>query len=255
MSWGTTEWGTSSFGASFALSLNRAFAISTRAIRVMLNDAPAAISKFAPGDALNPDTWKITRSDTGLTVRVVQVEKISATVFEVRTLRDFGPSPVPHTLSSLTLRDPSGALLSAPYSVNFDGCAALVEFPKPFTAVDIKLNAGVYVMKGGDYDQAEGPELIRRLIYQRIATTIGAFFHLPSYGLGLRVNEPIATSDLIKLKKEVERQVLEEPEVLRASATISVDPTGIVIISIRAQTINFGSLDVAYKSTNPLVTL
>jgi len=66
-------------------------------------------------------------------------------------------------------------------------------------------------------------------------TTPGDFFHIPTYGLGVRMKEPIPPSDLGRLKTAVETQVPSLiPEVSSANATITLDANGILTVRVRA---------------------
>jgi hypothetical protein len=87
---------------------------------------------------------------------------------------------------------------------------------------------------GGDYKSVSGSELIRQLISRRLSTLRGEFFHLPDYGVGLRVKEPIPTSDQRKLKAEIERQVALEPEVSAVLATVQFQ-TALNILSVNVK--------------------
>jgi phage baseplate assembly protein W len=79
-----------------------------------------------------------------------------------------------------------------------------------------------------------GADLVRKLIMRRLTTNKGEFFHLPNYGISLPFKLPIPTAQLIKLKTEIESQVKLEPDVSNVRATVSLDPQGILFISISA---------------------
>ena len=74
---------------------------------------------------------------------------------------------------------------------------------------------------GGDYASETGVPFLKKLILRRLVSKPGDFFHLPNYGVGLREKEPLPTNDLRKLAKQIEMQVLMEPEVATVKATLS----------------------------------
>ena len=73
---------------------------------------------------------------------------------------------------------------------------------------------------GGDYVLQQGTALVRKLVIRRLITRPGDFYHLPDYGLGLRIKEPVP-GEIITLRGEIERQVELEPDVEAALATLS----------------------------------
>ena len=87
----------------------------------------------------------------------------------------------------------------------------------------------------GDYTLQQGAALVRKLIIRRLITRPGEFYHLPDYGLGLRVKEPVPGS-IITLRGEIERQVELEPEVESALAKVSFSPTN-NILTIQLQVV------------------
>ena len=97
--------------------------------------------------------------------------------------------------------------------------------------------AGTLVLRaGGDYQTDTGPALLKKLILRRVTTPRGAFFHLPDYGLGLRVKEPLPTPELFKLKAELELQVKREPDVDAVAATVLYDRSGHLSVQLRVRT-------------------
>ena len=89
---------------------------------------------------------------------------------------------------------------------------------------------------GGDYVSQSGEALIRKLVLRRLISKPGDFFHLPNYGVGLRVKEPIPTVDLRKLAVQIEQQVTLEPEVAESRANLSYAAgTGSLVVSLKVR--------------------
>ena len=119
--------------------------------------------------------------------------------------------------------------------------------PKQLVGIDLKYQQpGVYEITGeGDYAISDEITVLKKIINRDIASLPGAFFHLRSneFGLGLRVSEPIPTTDLVKLKKEVQRRITSYPEIESAEVTITLRNEGVLIISYKAMTIQGGAME------------
>lgn len=89
---------------------------------------------------------------------------------------------------------------------------------------------------GGDYASMTGEPFVKKLILRRLISKPGDFFHLPNYGIGLRVKEPLPNTDLRKLAKAIEMQVAMEPEVLAVKASLSyASSSAILYINLKVQ--------------------
>jgi hypothetical protein len=181
------------------------------------------------GDALNPSTWPLARMDSGQLIPVAAVTQLSPTSVVLRTLLPLPPFTAQAALNADGLLDSLGNLFASPRLFVFAGLTeAAISTPAleaasrtisqkdlqniPAPDVDGGISGTLAVM-GGDYVNQSGVDLLRKLIIRRIITTPGDFFHIPNYGVGLRVKEPIPTGDLIKLKTLVATQIRLEPEV------------------------------------------
>ncbi len=92
------------------------------------------------------------------------------------------------------------------------------------------------VISSGDYASQSGPDLIMKLVKRRLISNTGDFFHLPNYGLGLRIKEPIPNVDLRKLAVQIEQQVNLEPEVAESRASLSYAAgTGTLLINLKVR--------------------
>jgi hypothetical protein len=233
------------------MDLTSALAVDTHRVRIVLDDTPQAISALLAGDALNPSTWQIERLDTLAPFTVASVAGISSSAFDLYVLEALGSRSVAHRVSSTTVLgatetnmeldaelpiefDP----LPSPSSVSMDfwGLAESVTAIPTASGTQDVLNAptptqdrvgGTMRVVSGDYQLHSGADLYRKLVLRRLLTRPGAFFHLPNYGLGLVVKEPVPMGSMTRLKSEIERQIGLEPETISANASISVTPDGI----------------------------
>jgi hypothetical protein len=227
------------------VSLASAFAKDTHRVRVVTSGTPQAISRMLAGDALNPGTWLVSRLDTLALFTVLTVTKVSSTTYDVTLLEGLAPQLVSHRVSSTTLLSSTGVVIVPPTSADFAGLAesAPISSRPAGGSVDI-LNApvptsdrigGAFRIVSGDYATQSGVDLYRKLVVRRLTTKPGAFFHLPDYGLGLSLKEPVPMGSAPRLKAEIERQVRLEPETLEVSATVIVAPAGIETVNLRCK--------------------
>jgi hypothetical protein len=160
---------------------------------------------------------------------------------------------VTHRVSSLTLLDVSGNLLIPPRHADFYGIMGeTVTDPDQLAAGrgayarDISnpqipaemlgvLGGTLVLTSGGDYESVTGADLVRKLLIRRLLSSPGDFFHLPEYGIGFRLKEPVVVSNLVSLKAEIEKQALREPEVEDVNASVTLDANGILTVLLRAR--------------------
>ena len=247
MGWGTGSWGTSAWGVGTALAdltITAARATSPRSVLVTLSREPLAASTIGSGDALNPLTWSLAPSATGGTPLVVLSVAMRSTVtFELLTLERFDAFPRTMVVASTTLRTASGVVISDPNSATFFGMA-LSNPAQPVRAerdlenppFDIETHPGgtLFVDASGDYVNQQGVPFLRKLVYRRLVTVPGGFFHLPDYGLGIRLKEPVRIPDLNKLRAAIQLQLLREPEFSVVRVRLTLTPDGVLTIIVRA---------------------
>lgn len=239
-------------GASgISSSLRSAKVFSTREVDVAVTFNVQDDGPFLPGDALNPETWSLQRLDTAAFLTVVGVTQVGSLTYRLQTYQEFGDAAVTHRVSTSTLLDPDGNLIGTPRNVSFLGIldagissttaklatrkVASTDFANATVLSSPYFGGTLQLTKAGDYQTESGASLVRKLILRRLTTRPGDFFHLPSYGLGLKLKEPVPLADLAKLKTSIEAQVLREPEVDRAQATLQLDAAKrVVFVSIKA---------------------
>lgn len=237
--YGTSEYGTGPWGVGAVYAPEngggRTFATGDRSVRVVLSFEPQAQGSTLPGDALNPKTWAISSLNDGRVLTPISVVKVNATTFDILTLQMLDNAKVSMQLRTIALRDVMGAPV-ATLTWTFPG-SQLVSNTTPqrqTTAAGLALRdianpptpnspvgGTLEITSSGDYKSVTGEALVRKLIIRRLISSKGDFFHLPNYGAGLRVKDTMANVDLRKLSRELESQIMFEPEVEAASVGLS----------------------------------
>lgn len=252
--YGISPYGTSALGMPTEMSVGFAFASSIRRVRVELTSPPRMKSKSVPGDALNPHSWSVSRLDTLESLFVLQVEAVNSTTFDLYTMKKIGDYPIEHEVRAELLFSMGGSEIVAPVSAFFYGVTWVFPITPdvPITSDLRYLQPGVFdVDSGGDYSNITELEVLKKVLVRKLTTVPASFFHLPNFGIGLRVKEPLPTTDLLKLKKQIELAALEEPEVEQAVAMISFSASGILVVKLQVRTSSNQALEVsATQQTN-----
>lgn len=98
------------------------------------------------------------------------------------------------------------------------------------------LGGTLQVNSAGDYVSMSGEALVRKLIMRRLISSKGDFFHLPDYGANLMVKGVFSTANLPNMAKDIERQVLLEPEVEAAKVTLTYQAANsILVVQVQAR--------------------
>lgn len=246
--YGISPYGTGIYGLPASMSLQFAIASSIRRVEVHLSSPPQAKGKTVSGDALNPNSWSVRRLDTMQSFFILKVERLSSTIFELYLMKTLGEYPVEHEVTAELLFSVGGSSVSTPVSAQFYGVAwPLVITPELQIVQDLKYNQpGVFeVESNGDYLEISGLEVLKKIILRKLTTIPASFFHLPNFGIGLRVKEPIPGNEIVKLKRDIELAVLEEPEVAQVGVQISFSNDGILIVKLAVQTRDNQGFDVS----------
>jgi len=252
LGWGRDPFGTSPYGSAVqgtGIGLVSAVAISTHEVQVTLSGAAVHVNPDIAGDALNTLTWQIQRLDTQEFLHIILSTVVEPNIYILTTVEAFGPYSVLHALSTNTLLDLNGVVIHPPRVVQFAGLIAATEAsplasvaqrsaatsdianPQQPNGTDL-IGGTLLVSSSGDYEEESGEDLVRKLILRRLISSPGDFFHLPDYGIGLRLKEPTPAGDVVKLKAAVEQQALKEPEVDSASATVIQSANGTLSIQM-----------------------
>lgn len=238
MSWGTSGWGISGLGGLGPdLTISYAYAISTHEIVVVLSKPPLDRTGFLAGDIHNGSSWEVTVPAENRVLQIAGIIRHQPPLqWIVRTLERLPESTGTARVQAIGLKDAGGAVISLPDYADFAGVTEkaianpaeqaatklrtrdLANRPTP-TISDTNVS-GTLVIQGGDYALVEGTELVRKLIVRRMTTTPGEFFHIPEYGVGLKVKQALPGGGLVNLKARIERQLLLEPDI--ASVAVSL---------------------------------
>jgi hypothetical protein len=263
-SWTPGAWGSTALSLS-SLFVVSAAALNTRTVRVVLSALPQQAGIAIPNDILNPATWTVQRLDTAAFFTVLLIDPTADPLsFDVTVLEDFGPVSVTHRVTAATLKSVLGALIGSPDYADFLGLSSAnavapvaprtrdyANAPTPFNP----LGGTLQITAAGDYATIGGKELLRKLIVRRLITSPGEFFHLPEYGVGLRVKEPLPAADLTKLRAEIERQILLEPDVVSVRVSLRFTPAqGTLEVAVFAKAVIDGqATDIDASTSIPLV--
>ncbi len=253
MSYGLEQYGLDAYGSNAAalsgFGILRAVPVATHVVRMHLSEVPQSISSQLPGDVLNPLTWQIIRTDTGVGFTILEISPTPNTrQWDIRVLEPLASSNITHQVATATLIDELGGPLTDPPSiVSFAGILdaslstpertaanqkfAIRDLNNPQAALPSGSSGGVYTIgQDGDYQLHGGTDFVRKLIFRRLMTTPGAFRFLPNFGVGLRVKEPLPSGDLITLQKEISEQVKLEPEVDKVRVSVAQNNNQLTVV-------------------------
>lgn len=260
--WGLTPWGLGPWGFGFGpVTITNAYAISDRIVRVVLSAAPLEVRSTVAGSVLNPQTWTVQVPSTGRVLTVLSVAQADTLTWDILTLESFDSHYVTMAVGTDKLKDALGAPVGL---ITFGYAGALrdaVSTPQKrattrgFGQRDIAnpptpnspVGGTLEITSTGDYKGVEGPQLLRKLILRRLVSRPGDFFHLPNYGAGLREKEPLPDNNLIKLKKAIELQIQQEPDVETTNVRLAYDyATSALLVSMKVRMTQTGQqVDVA----------
>lgn len=248
--WGTGPWGDGYPETGPDAQGGKAYAVGDRVVRVELEIEPLHFAITGFGDALNPRSWQIQDPATGRLWNLLSVRQVDNKIYEILTLESLPRYFTELELASFDLVTLDGI----PYPTLrflFNGCYLAVN-----NTSDSRLTANGVVQKditnamvpqinadtsqlaigtvygdlvsgtleidsAGDYTSQSGVPFVKKLILRRLIARKGDFFHLPDYGIGLRVKEPLPVNDLRKLAAAIEQEVNKEPEVQASKANLS----------------------------------
>lgn len=237
MSYGLSEWGLDYYGTDPRLLLQGGVAVTTHSVVVTLSRGPLARSPLGRGDALNPSTWQVMQVSPAREFVVVGVLALNERRYQL-FLRTALPSwNYECQVRTTTLRAASGILLSAPYSVSFKGVVPATTVTEPNGLFDLK-NAdgwlgGLQTTEAGGYARIFGDEVLKKMIFRRLTTMPGSYFHIPEgeFGQNLKIKEPLRGSSLPALKAAIETEIRREPGVVEVRVNLGLSNGN---LSIRA---------------------
>jgi hypothetical protein len=241
VSFGLSEWGLSVWGVDPSLYLESAVALTTHAVLVTVSQPMLMSSPLGTGDALNPATWSVERDDNSFAWTIVGCSRVTdrRVILYLRTaLQSWNRT---HVVRTTELRSFSGAFVVSPYELNFRGVlptTAINEPRVPFDLASTDINAGgLRTTEAGGYERVFGNDLIRKMALRRLTTMPGAYFHIPpaDFGRDMKVKEVIRASSILALKTAIELEMLKEPDVIGAKASLTMS-NGLLEIRLKIQT-------------------
>lgn len=238
-----------------------AVAVTRRQVQVTFSVAALTVSGFGSVDALNPVHWTVTRLDTGEVLPVGAVRIINASTVELWLLTPLGGFNITHQVMVAGIESAAFGPIEFPVSALFPGVqdsfVAVGPRPQRPRQVDLKATPQVpgditnsLIVTGGDYATEQGLELLRKCILRRLTTPLGSFFHLPNYGVGIGPKTKFTPADLRRIKAQIELQVLREPEVEAAQASLTLSPSvGSLTVQVLAQTRTGQAVSVTFQQS------
>lgn len=224
-----------------AFNLVSVLPIATRTIRVAFSDEPLNVSDIGAGDVYNPYNWVVTTDLAAEFPYRFTVLEILATsdpaIWDVVLLQALRSNSWTHRVSCPLIVEPDFTPMTDPTELDFPGVLstaqvdanaravdrrfAMQDLANPPFALPTEVGGTLKVGPGGDYANETGQKLLKKLIIRRLITPKGAFFHLPGYGVGLNAKTPLPQGDVVKLKKDIETQILAESEVQAVAVAVS----------------------------------
>lgn len=222
---------------------------------------------------LNPENWRLVPFEVSSVTRLVQFVQLVTVDTLVDLTSDFPtlPSvPLPVFLVSL-----DGVLTpGARYQVQLDtpdteltGCecaevtgltlarsavqtderdsgGSILDLANPWLSRDaltLPPQLGTYqITDTGDLGlDKSGESSLRKRIFRRVTTAAGAFFHLPGYGVDLKLKGLLTADAAQRLQARVKAQVLQEPEVAECTVQIQ-QPSGLPMLSVSIGAVTAG---------------
>lgn len=235
-------------------------ALNSNTLRVFLTQEPKHISPLAPDDALNRLNWAISLTSGPGGAPVVEavenpqaqpavlVTNPEAWSIDLRVDRRVLLASVYLVVASSAITTANRLLtMAAPPldrgSANGDmrPRARPRETPNAVTpGIDIfyeTFQAAWQLDSGGDLAIHGGLSALKKRILRRMMSSPGGFYHLPTYGAGLRVKELRRTTNLREVERQIRTQVLEESEIVAVKVSATAPAPGVLVIRIDAKTV------------------
>lgn len=245
-SWGSF-WGGGAPAAS-GFFVESAIATGSFTFQVAFSEPPKFGSPAGVDDAANVDNWTLENVDTGAEVSLLGVFTVPGepAVLEFAIFGRFTSALTAYRITGAdALISATGDAFIDPKFAEFTGMPAVRRTQQTAPLLDIRnpqttpneFGGALVVTAAGDYDLQFGPELLKKLIFRRLTTAPGEFYHLSDqdYGVNLKPKELFTPQDLVALKTTIERQVLREPEVSAVKATLELGGDNVLTVAIKGK--------------------
>ena len=240
-------------GGGGPLSVMRARAVQSHAVRVSFSEEPVHSSPSGQNDALNPSNYTfLITGGMGTAPLGVGVDQGMITGpgpgvltgefgFDVHSDRPF----IVGLTYSVTVRNVAAKLggdLGSPYTAAFAGAMPLSKTSPPQRKIDFvdlqnaPVNGAYVVDDSGDIAPEGSITGLRKRMLRRAYTPKNAFSFLSGYGSILDLKRNAGPTAIMAAKADLQAQLLQEPEVSDASVTFEQDNNGIITVVMTAQT-------------------
>lgn len=271
--WGGGQWGGGIPGAGGSLlRLIGAFSLRENVIRLQFNDPVFFPMTLEPGDASDLVGYEVVTVGgvgmDGQPIRAVSVAEIAladvpnpdGTLLDLSVDRMLSHYPCQYMVSVSGIESASGVPLdTTSSSASFFGLRrqivpksldaahpnrdvanpqVLSQFDGTGVSPDPTLLGTLLVDSTGDYATDSGLVSLRKRILRRLLTRTGGFAHLPDYGVGvIDLIKHLATSSVrAKVVAEAEKQIAQEPDVLKVKVKILSKAPGAFTIVVLVKT-------------------
>ena len=109
----------------------------------------------------------------------------------------------------------------------------------------------------GDLGVHAGIQALKKRILRRLLSRPGGFYHLPTYGVGLRVKEASGAGELNRLRQRIFDQIRQEEEVADLDVRVAFLAPGALLVAMRVRAVEgteFG-LEFEVPSEGPLLLI
>lgn len=257
------------FGLGGPIAVVRALAVAGQVVRVVYDGEPLHRSPAGLMDALNPTNYILAVPAGNATaptpVGVNRTMVVGPTYgvgngsgasgergFDVAVDRQL----IVGVTYRITVRDVesmAGGALGSPSSGDFGGVTRLEETFLPVRNQDLvdfacPPSVGHYLIDdSGDIAVGTPAEGTVCRVFRRVTTKKNAFRFLRGYGTGIDHKGVGGTASMSLVKNDGTAQVKLEPDVADAALTMTIQPTGLTLIQIRARTRRGAFVDVGAK--------
>lgn len=211
------------------------------AVDVGFNTLPLIFDQFAEGDAMNPASYAITRTDGEAVPFILSLECVGPGVIRIYVDAPFEEG-VEYIITTSGITSTAGELLGAVDSARFTAFGrgrVSVSADVSESRTDL-LNAegadsiedGLRYDPSGDLANQSGRSYLRKRLLRRITTALGGFFHLPEYGAGQKPKTRISASRVSRMEKLIKAQCEREPDVQKVSVSASIRSISIVRVVV-----------------------
>ncbi len=240
--------------------------IGSNTLRVFLSSEPRHFSPLSLDDSLLRNNWVVSvLSGPGLAPVIERVENAQAQPTEIpgipfawsvdlRTDTRVLTNTIYLTVGNPALVSAAGAALAAPPDDRDDHPGIAEARPRrparPPQVADRRLDIAYDFFDGifrldskSDLALHGGVEALKKRIIRRLISVLGGFFHLPTYGAGLRVKDLFSATKLAEIRSDVLDQVRREDEVQTASALVTSPSAGVLIVDLTIKA-TFGTFSI-----------